>query len=154
MKHIFILDENIFMAACKGKNAYGKDDRSSCNLILQIGRNCHKIAWNDELKKRYSLKTDMIKQSRDYELFMQAYRIFFELMVNADKNIQNETTFTDGFPELDDDMHVISLAIFTKGILVTEDHRLKKALLKRNLMSKYDLKLYEPKEALVFADDK
>jgi hypothetical protein len=154
MKHIFILDENIFILACKGTNAKGQEDQSSCILILQIARNCHKIAWNKELKRRYSLKTEIIKKSPEYELFMKSYKIFFDLMTNAEKSTQNESIFLDGGPELDDDRHVISLAVFTKGILVTEDCRLKKALLKKNFISKYGLQIRKPSEALIFADEK
>jgi len=154
MKHIFILDENIFIAACKGENSRGESDYSSCNLILQIGRNCHKIAWNNELKRRYAKKTESLRTSSDYKLFMQGHKIIFQLMLNSEKSCQNESNFLEDYPELDDDMHVISLAVFTKGILVTEDCRLKKALLKKNLILKYGLKICKPSEALIFADEK
>jgi len=153
MKYIFVLDENIFLSACKGKNAHDQVDYSSSNLILQIARNCHKIAWNDELKKRYSKKADDLKNNLKYEQFMQASKIFFGLMLKLDKNIQNEN-YIDVDPILCDDKHVISLAVFTKGILVTEDDDLKIELQEKNLISKHNLIVVQPKEALKYADDK
>ena len=152
MKHIFILDENILVSACTGKNAHGEDDYSSCNLLLQIARNCHKIGWNNELRKGYIRKTKSLSRRKKQSLFMQAHRIFFHLLTTRDKNLQNQNYLTLD-PDLRDDRHIVSLAVFTDGILVTEDGRLKTELGKRSLISKHRLRIVEPKEALQLAGE-
>jgi predicted nucleic acid-binding protein len=153
MKYVFVLDENVLIAACKGRNAKNEEDYSSSTLFLQIAQNCHRIAWNDRLKGKYIEKSEILKTNKDFNLFMKAYKILFHLMTKAEKNLQNEN-YLDCGPDLEDDKHVISLAVFTNGILVSEDGRLMKRLLDKGLIPKYDIKIVEPKEAVLLANEK
>lgn len=152
MRHIFVLDETTIIAAIIGKNAVGNEDFSSRNLLLQIARNCHKIAWNYELRQKYSQQIDSLKQnySSPYPL---PDRILFHLLTTQSKSVQNENYYQHLDPDLQDDKHVISLSIFTKGILVTEDQRLKDALTEKSLVEKHDLTIVTPREALQYADE-
>ena len=152
MKHIFILDENVLLFAITGKNCHDEDDTSACNLILQMARNCHRVAWNHELKIRYSRKIDALLKGRT-KPFANAQKVLFGLMTKQEKNLENESCL-DLDLDLDDDKHVINLAISTSGILVTEDYRLKKKLERKKLVVKYGLKIVTPEEALAFADDR
>jgi len=147
MKHTFVLDENVLISASTGKDSYDQKDYSSSLLVLEIAERCHKIAWNYELKKKYSEKSDTLLKSPVASLFMRASAILFHLLANPDKNVHNEN-YLHLDSDLNDDRHVISLAIFTGGVLVTEDLKLRENLHKKNLVDKYKLIIVKPSEAL------
>lgn len=152
MKHTFVLDENVFVSANTGQNAHNRVDYSSSLLVLQIGRNCHRIAWNAELRRRYGRLNDRLSRRREYDPFMKASRLIFHFMANQGKNLHNESCLKLD-PDLENDSHIVSLAVFTEGILVTEDTRLKRELQRKNLAARHRLRIVEPKEALQFADE-
>jgi hypothetical protein len=154
MRHIFVLDENVFLSAHTGKNAYNENDVSSACLVLEIAANCHKIAWNSELRRRYEKKSDVLGKSGEYSLLMAgASKIIFQMMTKEVKNLQNENSMDFGH-DLCDDKHVISLAVFTSGILVTEDLRLKDMLSTKNIIAKHNMRIATPKQALSYAQEK
>jgi len=146
MKHIFILDENVFIQSHTCKDIQGStDDYNSLHLILKILRNCHKIGLTNELAERYRDKCKVLEKKK--KINSASIRIWKYLLSTSGKHRFCDSQLKDLPSNLEHDRHVIEPTIFLSGILITTDEKLK--LTKWAEDRGFELSIMSPSEALV-----
>ena len=126
MKRTFVIDEDVFMFAHKCEDAGGNLDVTALGLLLDIIRNCHAIATDASLQRKYSQKMDAVRKGRVLVGF-QLLALMSQLGADPSKfkyveepgNIECEGQL----PE--DDRYLVRLAVAAGAVLVTGDSRLR-----------------------------
>lgn len=150
-KHIFVLDENVFIQSHTGKSIDGsRDDYNSFHLILHILVDCHKIGLCSELMSKYNKKSKMLENYN--RINNQSVRIWRDLLQKKEKQIFSESHLNDVPSDLLDDRHVIEPAIFLSGILVTTDEKMKKRVREWAEKNSHCLTVELPTGALAYVE--
>jgi len=146
MKHTFVLDECVILFAQNFTNEHGNEDFTSSTLMHSIIVNCHKIAINEYLAKKYFEKIEAAKG-------LHIIRLINHLLRNIDKYIF--LTFAPDFPferEIPvDDLPIVKTAVHTQALFVTADGKLRRKIEELEIPRKYNIKVLDPKEALPYA---
>ena len=148
----FILDENIFIFAQLGTNAFGENDLSCTSLIQKIIDICYGIILDVELYARISRQLNRPHNQR--------YRFGAEVLMVLADTIQRpgKIEFRErppSFPEeadipqgSRDDTYIVRLAVETGATLVTADEALRDDLATSGITERYSLQVVSPQEAL------
>src|SRR5947209_3577853 len=80
----FLLDENLLYQAHAGLNEKGEEDYSAGRLLLAIADKCHKIALDNELRKRYQSKLKELESVRG-QVAVNVSKVLNLVMRNAEK---------------------------------------------------------------------
>jgi len=149
MKNTFILDESTLICAQTGKNEKGKDDSSALNLILDIDSNCHHIAIDYELYKKYKKKYDWLQRPGTSTIPISIPRLLDSMFHTGDKAcfVQEVTSIAEAKRIHRKDVPMVQLAASVQGILVTTDNDLIEALNELDVESSYGLRVVRPEMA-------
>jgi hypothetical protein len=151
MKHTFILDENVYIQSHTCRNIHDSQDNfSSMLLIGWMLRKCHKIGLNNELKEKYQKKSKILEKKG--KSFGNVAKIWNHFLYRTDKHRWCDNHLKDLPLNLLDDQHVIELAIFLNGVLVTTDEKLKDRLTKWAEKKGYSLTITSPADVLKKSD--
>jgi len=166
-KHIFLLDDNIIEYGVKGTNKAGQSDLTCMELLVKIGRNCHKILVWPELNKKAHMYLDHGKKGC---LPVALTNFINHLVRHEDKwheHIFSASYFDDGFlqgqyPRKDE--HIVKEAlIFERNYLpeiadeyatiyiVTEDDNFFEAMQQSEELLETQIIPCRSSEALVFS---
>jgi len=155
MKYTFVLDECVVLSAQNFSDQHGNEDFKSAHLVISIAENCHKIAVNDYLMKKYYEKisdVDSIRQPVSFKVI----RIIKHMLKNPNKNVY--LAFIPNYPfenEIpSDDLPIVKTAVHTQAIFVTSDGRLRQKIEELGLPQRHKFKVLYPKEALIYAQRK
>ena len=149
MKHIFVLDENVFIQSFTCRNIQdSQDDFNSLNLILGILRNCHRVGLSSELTLKYREKSKTLEKKE--KIYGNVIRIWNNLLYISNKHRLSNSHLENLPTNLLDDSHVIEPTVFLSGILVTTDDKLKRRLTEWAEKKRLKLTIKSPKEALGF----
>lgn len=155
MKYTFVLDECVVLFAQNFSDQYGNEDFKSAHLVMSIADNCHKIAVNDYLMKKYYEKISDIERKRQTVSF-KVIRIIKHMLKNPNKNVY--LAFIPNFPfenEIpSDDLPIVKTAVHSQAIFVTVDGKLKQKIEELGLPKRHNIKVVHPKEALTYAQQK
>ena len=149
----FILDENIVILAQQGLDEYGNVNPVSSDLVQQIVEICHTLVVDDVLWDKY-----------DEQLNRPGYHHpnMGPSLIRALYNALTVPEKVDGLgriaPVFDDeglipagsqdDTYLVRLAVETGATLVTTDGALQDDLTSCGILSKYDLTVVSPEDAL------
>jgi hypothetical protein len=162
MKHTFIIDENVTIAALTYTRPDGERDLVSALLLNTMFTNCHRFALSTATFARWSAKV------QEYRLTGRALNaalppMMGEALVTQDKCPQPthgdppelpEESESDWSGPLDDDRDFIRLAAHFSGcFLVTFDLRLRDHVVRLGLHVKYGFQILTPDEALPYASE-
>lgn len=152
MKLTFVLDECVVLNAQNFCDEQGNEDFTSASLMLTIATNCHKIAVNDYLKKKYFEKTSDIDKVR-HTISMKVIRVISHMLHHSDKNIS--VAYTPNYPfesEIpNDDLPIVKTAVFTRALFVTTDGRLRQRMLELEIPQRHNIEVLDPKQAISYA---
>ena len=155
MKYTFVLDESVILFAQNFSDQYGNEDFKSAHLVISIADNCHKIAINDYLTKKYYEKTSDIERIKQAVSF-KVIRILKYMLKNPDKNVY--LAFIPNYPfenEIpSDDLPIVKTAVRAQAIFVTADGRLRQKIEELELPQRHNIKVLYPEEALTYAQQK
>ena len=149
----FILDENIVILAQQGLDEYGNPNPRCASLIQQIIEICHTLVVDDVLWDKY------VEQ-----LYRPGYHHpnMGPFLIRALYNALTVSEKVDGLgrtaPVMDDeglipngsqdDVYLVRLAVETGATLVTTDGPLRDDLESSGILSKYDLTVASPEDAM------
>ena len=149
----FILDENIVILAQQGLDEYGSPNPRCADLIQQIIEICHTLVVDDVLWDKYA-----------EQLYSPGYHhpALGPFLIRALYNALTVSEKVDGLghtaPTVDDeglipsgsqdDTYLVRLAAETGAVLVTTDGALRDDLESCGLLSKYDLTVVSPEDAM------
>ena len=149
----FILDENVVILAQQGRDEYGNTNLRCAGLIQQIIEICHTIVVDDILWDKY-----------DEQLNHPGYHhpILGPFLIRSLWNALTVSKKVDGLghtaPIIDDegsipngsqdDAYLVRLVVETGATLVTTDGALRDDLESCGILSKYDLNVVSPEDAL------
>ena len=148
MKHIFVLDENVYIQShtCKAIQD-SQDDYDSFHLILHILEECHKIGLCPQLIGKYQEKSKILEEKR--QIGSGSIRIWKHLLTRNDKQSHSTSSLNDLPSNLLHDRHIIEPTLFLSGILVTTDEKLKERLIAWAKGKKVELHVMSPKDAIL-----
>lgn len=152
MKNTFVIDEDVFLFAQKGEDDKGDLDITASKLIHDIFYNCHSIAVDDKLWKRYSQKMNALQRGAKLiginilSLIRQAFS-----MPDKGKWIQDVRVLECEEAIKDDDRYLVRLAVAAQAILVTDDYPLEEAIKESCLTKRYGLAVVPPHKAIDYA---
>ena len=149
----FILDENIVILAQQGLDEYGNANPECADLIQQIIEICHTLVVDNVLWDKYSEQP----YSPGYH-----HPTLGPFLIRALYNALTVTGKVDGLghtaPVTDDeesipsgsqdDTYLVRLAAETGAVLVTTDGALRDDLESCGILSKYDLTVVSPEDAM------
>ncbi len=149
----FILDENIVILAQQGLDEYGNANPECADLMQQIIEICHTLVVDDVLWDKY-----------EEQLYRPGYhhptlgpfliRALYNALTVSEKVtglghtapiMGDEGLIPDGSQ---DDAYLVRLAVETRAILVTTDGALREDLESCGILSKYDLTVASPEDAM------
>lgn len=151
MKHLFLLDENILYFAVKGVDEHDRPDLTSAELLRLIAQNCHKFVLDKGLSERYWRHIRGLQ--RIGQPVQEAIWLLIQLLKNSDKAIQvveEAHPPPEGIDFPREDIHILTLALFSKALIVSGDPGLRDAI---NNQPELILKAVTPHEAVVLASD-
>lgn len=155
MKYTFVLDECVVLFAQNFSDQYGNEDFKSAHLVISIADNCHKIAVNDYLMKKYYEKTSDIEHIKQTVSF-KVIRIIRYMLKDSDKH--KYIAFIPNYPfenEIpSDDLPIVKTAVHAQAIFVTSDRRLRQKIEELELPQRHNIKVLCPEEALMYAQQK
>jgi len=144
----FLLDENILYQAHTGLNEKEEEDYSAGELVLAIARKCHKLALDDELRRRYRVKLKELESVRGQPA-VTVSKVLSLLLLRPEKVYQpmsRTTRLPDEVP--DDDRPLVELAIDAKALFITTDGKLALRLGQLSVLTKYRLVVLRPEDAI------
>jgi hypothetical protein len=163
MKHIFIIDENVTIAALTYvRPDTGARDLTSAVLINTMFINCHRFALSTATFARWSAKVQQFRAAgralnSALTLTMRDAQVMdgkCPQPLHGDPPELPEEAESDWSEPLDDDRDFIRLAAhFTGCFLVTFDMRLREHLERLGLHVKYGFSILTPEEALPLASE-
>lgn len=151
MKHRFMLDLNIIYHAILGVDEHDAPDTTCAELLLLIGKNCHKIVVNTYLHGEYLARIYSLYNTKAPGL----PPIFFvnQLLFKAEKFVQE----TEELPEFPadvgvphEDIVIVKSALVSHPLLVAADAELRTAV---NSNPSLRLNALSPTQALNLARD-
>lgn len=150
MKCTFVLDENVIICACTGKNERGENDNRAAELLVRIADNCHSISVSPWLIEAYWKKLSLREQSPGFDLVLRHLRLMMydpvkSRHVSTAPEIQGEEALHQ------DDLPLVRLAASNQAIFVTTDDRLRAQLSQSGIPESYSFTVVRPEEALSFA---
>jgi hypothetical protein len=149
----FILDENIVILAQQGLDEYGNANPRCANLIQQIIEICHTLVVDDVLWDKY---VEQLHRPGYHHPSMGPFliRALYNALTVSEKVeglghtapiMDDEGLIPDGSQ---DDAYLVRLAVETRAILVTTDGALRDDLESSGILSKYDLTVASPEDAM------
>ncbi|HYS73771.1 MAG TPA: hypothetical protein VEO96_07310 [Thermoplasmata archaeon] len=144
----FLLDENLLYEAHAGVNEKGREDYSAGRLVLAIADKCHKIALDNELRKRYQSKLKELESVRG-QAAVNVSKVLNLIMRNSGKvyvPLSRTTHLSGDVP--DDDRPLVELAIDARALFITTDDRLISRLGKLSILTKHRLEVLRPEDAV------
>ena len=149
----FILDENIVILAQQGLDEYGDPDPRCADLIQKIIEICHPLVVDDVLWDKY---VEQLYRPGYHHPLIGPFliRILIDALTIPEKvvglrhtapTMDDEGLIPDGSQ---DDAYLVRLAVETGAILVTTDGALRDDLESCGILSKYDLTLVSPEDAM------
>jgi hypothetical protein len=162
MKHIFVIDENVTIAALTYVTPDGRRDLTSAVLINTMFINCHRFALSTATFARWSRKVQQVRATRQPvnaalpATMMQAMAMDGKCPWPPDNDPpmldeEKEPSWTG--PLVDDRDFICLAAHFGACFLVTFDIRLREHLARLGLDVKYGFRVLTPREAIPFADE-
>jgi len=154
MKRSFVLDLNIIPQSWLGTNERDQEDYSSAFLLLNIIQNCHRIVVNNYLLRKYSEKTDQVKQVHKGAKVLNAINVIHQAIKTTNKVKIDVDTLDITFPEgsfHDDDIPIVVLAARNQAILVTSDDNLIRKLRESSIAQSYSITPERPESAIAYA---
>ncbi len=151
MKHRFLLDFNIIYHAVRGVDEHDQPDTTCAELLLLVGRNCHRIVVNSYLYEQYL--------ARIYQLFNTKAPalppIYFvgQLLFKAEKFSQEMNDLPlipEGVSVPREDIQIVRSTLVSQPILVAADKELRDAVNNNPILG---VRAIRPVEALVLAQD-
>ena len=149
----FILDENIVILAQQGLDEYGNPDPGCADLIQQIIEICHTLVVDDVLWDKY---VEQLYRPGYHHPNMGPFLI--RVLINALTIPEKVDGLGHIAPVVDDeglipsgsqdDAYLVRLAVETGAILVTTDRPLRDDLESCGILSKYDLTVVSPEDAM------
>jgi hypothetical protein len=152
MKNTFVIDEDVFLFAQKGEDDKGNLDVTANKLILDIFHNCHSVAVDEILWKKYSQKMSALQKSGKLigvNILGLIHHAFS--YQNKGKWIQDVRTIDCESSIPEDDCYLVRLAVSAGAILVTDDDPLRDSVQKSCLSKRYKLMVLPPIEAISYA---
>ena len=151
MKYTFVLDKCVIRFA---QGLYGEndiEDFTSAHLLLEICKNCHRIAVDPDTMKSYYKITSTEKGNQTTKL--QVAKILEHLYHNNQKHKIIEKIpkypLEDQVPE--EDRNLVGLAVISQAFFVTADRRLRKILESIELPTRTNIRILNPQEAMEYA---
>ena len=149
----FILDENIVILAQQGLDEYGNPDPRCADLIQQIIEICHTLVVDDVLWDKYD---EQLNRLGYYHPTQGPFliRVLYNALTIPEKvdglghtapTMDDEESIPSGSQ---DDTYLVRLATETGAVLVTTDGALRDDLESCGILSKYDLTVVSPEDAL------
>lgn len=152
MTQEFILDENVFIFAQLGTNAFGDNDVSCTFLIENIIDICHSIILDSELYGRIFRQLNRPHNQR-YGFGAEILMVLANAIQRPGKIDFRQTA--PPFPEetdipqgSQDDKFIVRLAVASGATLVTADAALRADLAACSIQSRYGLNVLSPEGAL------
>ncbi len=142
---------NILYYAVGGVNESGERDLTCTELILLIGKNCHRITMSNELIGRYQEHLRWLEQKTSPVL--PALSVLNQLILNSDKVVWEQGEPPEIPPAVqvpEKDTYVVRAALISRPLVVTCDNALKDAI---NDHPQLNLRAIHPVEALPLAED-
>ena len=149
----FILDENIVILAQQGLDEYGNVNPVSADLVQQIIEICHTLVVDDVLLNKY---IEQLNRPGHHHPDMGPFLI--RALINALTVAEKVDGLGHTAPVFDDeglipagsqdDTYLVRLAVETGATLVTTDGPLRDDLTSCGIVSKYDLTVISPEDAL------
>jgi len=131
VKHKFLLDENILHFAIKGTNEKNEPDQTSTELVRLVAQNCHSIAVNRFLLRRYWNQINQIQREGRRPSALEPVFFITQLLKNSTKWAFEP----DECPALPtrvvvpaEDVEIVRLALSAQTIIVTGDADLRTAV--------------------------
>lgn len=151
MKKTFVIDEDVFLFAQKGEDDKGNVDITASKLVHDIFYNCHAIAVNYQLEKKYSQKMSALQKSGKL-IGVNILGLIHQAFSNPNKGkwIQDVRKIECEGEIPKDDLYLVRLAVNTGAILVTDDDHLKASIEKSCLMKRYNLTVLFPADAIKY----
>lgn len=158
MKHTFVIDENVAIAAATLARPDGERDLTSALLLNRMIANCHRLAWSRLIYARWS-RTSQAMRSRHQLVSVSFSSLLAQAMVVTGKcplpddgdppALAEESGWTT---KVEDDRDFIRLAAhFGVCFLVTYDGPLRRDIQALGLDIAYGFQVLTPDEALPLA---
>lgn len=152
MKNTFVIDEDVFVFAQKSEDDKGNLDITASKLVYDILYNCHAIAVDDTLWKKYSQKLNAL--TKGGKLIGRNILSLFNLALhdtNKGKWVAHVRSIECETEIPEDDRYLVRLAVHASAILVTDDDPLKDCIKKSCLTKRYHLLAISPQKAIDYA---
>lgn len=148
----FILDENIVILAQQGLDEYENPNPRCADLIQQIIEICHTLVVDDVLWDKYveQLYRPGYHHNQSPFLILSLYNALtvsgkVDGLGHTAPTMDDEGSIPSGSQ---DDAYLVRLAVETGAILITTDGALRDDLKSCGILSKYDLTVVSPEDAM------
>ena len=138
--------------AVKGVDEYGNEDPTAAKLIALIGKNCHRITFDQELKSRYWSHLQPLLLVKSPALPVVGF--INQILKNSEKVSEEyidppELPVNINIPH--EDVHIVRAALISHPLIVTCDPGLKDAV---NRETSLKLRAVTPQEAIPLASQR
>ncbi len=146
-KKNFILDDCVFINAAKLSDSKGNQDTCSLAAITNIIDKCHSLVFTYKMEREYFKKIGSLKGKKELKIDISSLLIHASLTEGKLKRMNDDLeSVADEHLIHKNDVNLLRLARISRGIIVTSDGRLLKALKDHDFETKYGVKFLQTKD--------